>query len=722
MRSQSISLDNYRSHDTNNLKWLQLDPALQRVLDWIRLKARCRIAWLDRIWAAEKEKAGHKSISAAEIETILDDKDSPQAEAQWLDENDELATIHSDLRQLEQVMADDDESRLAQFFRIFAIEQEDGDLFQACLAFEIDPSLSRLYAYLQDHPGRGYVTEELVRRLFGYGRHRICYSESPLRLWDLVREREVIAGEPTLFAVDPLLCDWLMGSSTLDPLLVGKAMLRTPLKPLQDWPVKEAVNLIKRHVNNESGNRIRIALSGLPGGGRHTLAAVIASKLGMTLVAIDSDRIEAEMWQQTYLHAQRQAFLDRTALCWNGAFCLDRAWPRQIIPFPVQFVVLEPGQTVPVHPDMIDHRLEMVPLSIDERYKLWKRSIPESVAWTAPDFERLVGQHRVTVGEIAAVAAKRISTVTEAEACIRESARYRLGELAQLVECPFSWDDLVLPERIGETLHDFLFEAGDRTAFWEHEKARRLFPQGRGLMALFSGPSGTGKTMSTQVIAAELGLDLFRIDLAAVVSKYVGETSKNLERILSRAQHMDVVLLFDEADALLGKRTEIRDAHDRFANTDTNYLLQALEDYQGIAILSSNKKNNIDNAFIRRIRYVVEFQRPDASQRLILWKRLIGELVGEEILTSTGADNRAQLQNIKTVANTIELTGAQIKYAVLAAMFAARREREKLGMKHLLRGIDRELMKEGRVLTERERKRLNSYELTTPTSHKQAGP
>jgi SpoVK/Ycf46/Vps4 family AAA+-type ATPase len=209
------------------------------------------------------------------------------------------------------------------------------------------------------------------------------------------------------------------------------------------------------------------------------------------------------------------------------------------------------------------------------------------------------------------------------------------------------------------------------------------------------------------VIAAQLGLDLFRIDLAAIVSKYVGETSQNLERILSRAQHMDVVLLFDEADALLGKRTEIKDAHDRFANTDTNYLLQALEDYAGIAILSTNRKNNIDEAFIRRIRYVVEYPRPDTAQRLVLWQRLIDELA------ATRAPDEVKFQlppaDLKQLASTIELTGAQIKYAVLAAVFAARRDSARIGMKHLLRGIDRELMKEGRVLSQRERERFADH-------------
>ena len=705
----SIHLFKKTTHGQDRDKWSQLDPAIQRVLDRIRLKARCRIEWLRTLWTEERATIGHQTVCHAEVDLILADRDSPQAEAEWLDRNDRLAGVLTELRQLEQLIEEDDTSRPALLCRIFSIEHDDADLLQACLALRVDPSLARLYAYTQDHSARAYVTEDLVRRMFGYGFNSICHSESPLRLWNLVHEKEITPGEPSLYTIDPMICDWLTGKNSLDPLLVGKAIIRMPMQPLKNRPVEETLGVIKRHVSNEVSGRIRIILSGSPGSGRHTMAATVASRLGMTLLAVNSDSIDLEQWQETYLHAQRQAFLDRTALCWSGAVIQDRSWPKQIAPFPVQFVVLEPGQSLFVHSDLVDHRIEMPALTIEERHELWKHYIPESVTWAASDFERLVRQHQITVGEIAAVAAKRINTAAAAESSVRESARYRLGELAQRIECPFTVDDLVLPLRVSEILHDFLFEANDRVAFWENEQVRRLFPQGRSLMALFSGPSGTGKTMSAQVIATELGLDLFRIDLAAVVSKYVGETSKNLQQILSRAQHMDIVLLFDEADALLGKRTEIRDAHDRFANTDTNYLLQALEDYQGIAILSTNKKSNIDEAFIRRIRYVVEFPRPDAAQRLTLWKRLIKELVGGDILTRNDHNHRPLAQDIEPLASMIELTGAQIKYAVLAAMFAARRDCAQLGMKHLLRGIDRELMKEGRVLTERERQRVIAY-------------
>jgi SpoVK/Ycf46/Vps4 family AAA+-type ATPase len=202
--------------------------------------------------------------------------------------------------------------------------------------------------------------------------------------------------------------------------------------------------------------------------------------------------------------------------------------------------------------------------------------------------------------------------------------------------------------------------------------------------------------MAAQVLAAHLGLDLFRISLAAVVSKYVGETSQNLQRVLARAEHMDAVLLFDEADALFGKRTEIRDAHDRFANTDTNHLLQAIEAYRGVALLASNKKANIDGAFLRRIRYVLEFPKPDAQQRRALWQRLVRELCGDVRPSDLGLD---------VLAEAIELTGAQIKHAVLTAAFAARRDETPVTRAHILHGIERELLKEGRALTARERER-----------------
>jgi SpoVK/Ycf46/Vps4 family AAA+-type ATPase len=207
--------------------------------------------------------------------------------------------------------------------------------------------------------------------------------------------------------------------------------------------------------------------------------------------------------------------------------------------------------------------------------------------------------------------------------------------------------------------------------------------------------------MAAQVIAHELGLDLFRIDLATSISKYIGETAKHLRRIFQRAAEMNAVLLFDEADALFTKRTEVRDAHDRYANTDTNYLLQLIEDFSGIALLSSNKKQNMDTAFVRRIRYIFDFPRPSAAERTSLWRRIVGELAGE-------AAQKELDPSLEALAQVIDASGAQIKLAVLGALFLARQDGKPLAFDHLKRGVSRELAKEGRGITPAERERLGT--------------
>jgi SpoVK/Ycf46/Vps4 family AAA+-type ATPase len=319
---------------------------------------------------------------------------------------------------------------------------------------------------------------------------------------------------------------------------------------------------------------------------------------------------------------------------------------------------------------------------------LWTSMIPASSVWPQQALDDLAKRQHVTVGQIVSLGERATDSVKDAAGILRRSARHHLSSLAQLLECPFDWDDLVIPDWLKGNLEDFFFEAKERGMLWERPELRRLFPQGRGLIALLTGPPGVGKTMCAQIVAAKLGLDLFRINLALVVSKYVGETSRNMERILSRAARMNAVLLFDEADALFGKRTEIKDAHDRFANTDTDYLLQAIENYPGVAILASNRKDNIDSSFIRRLRYVLEFPRPDEEQRLLIWRRIVGELAGEDRL-------KALEDDLGRLAGGLELTGAQIKLSVLSALFASRREKATLGMRHLLHGVERELMKEG---------------------------
>jgi SpoVK/Ycf46/Vps4 family AAA+-type ATPase len=303
------------------------------------------------------------------------------------------------------------------------------------------------------------------------------------------------------------------------------------------------------------------------------------------------------------------------------------------------------------------------------------------------------------VGQLAALGERSPASGEEARELARTLTRPSLGELGTLLATPYDFSDLIVTAGVRSGLRDLCFEAGERSAMWASPAVRRLYARGGGLVALFCGPPGTGKTMAAQVIARELGLDLIRIDLASVVSKFIGETAKNLRRIFDAAADAHAILLFDEADALFTRRTDVRDAHDRHANTDTNYLLQLIEDYRGLALLASNQRQHIDPAFVRRIRYVFELARPERGERLALWRALVREV-------ASAGELELLAGSLEALAATIDLSGAQIKQALLTGLFAARREHTGLAMAHLIRGVERELEKEGRALTPGERERL----------------
>lgn len=656
-----------------------------RAIARLRLRARRRVAWL-------------QSLGGGEGTAPLDGADDPAAERVWRASDDQASAIGETLAALEAAPLVD-ESRLARLARVFSLDARELDYVEACLAVDLEPSFGRVLAWLSDHAGRLYPTESTVARIYEHGLARVLAPESPLLRWQIVRVEPIAAGEPEALFIDPLVRDWLIGQKRLDGLLVGIARLHAPRPALPRWPVEETAAWLQRILTVPgAAGRARVRVVGPPGSGRCTFAACAAERLGLPLLVVDADSVPDERWPAVFLAAHRQAFLDGCAIAWTAG-AAARRWPDVPSPFPVQFVAGEAGLALPPSADTADTAVDMPALEVAERAEIWRQLCPAAGEWAETELSALAAQHRLTPGEIAAAAGRGPASAAEAGAMVRESSRHRLGDLARWIECPFGWDDLVLAPPLRQALDDLVFEARDRATFWEQPAARRLFPQGRALFALFTGTPGTGKTMAAQVIAAALGLDLFRISLAAVVSKYVGETAKNLQAILARAEAMDAVLLFDEADALFARRTEIKDAHDRFANTDTNYLLQAIEAYRGIAILASNKKANIDAAFTRRLRWVLDFPRPGAGERRALWERLVGELAGPD---RAGA----MAGTLDALAATVEVTGAQIKLAVLSGLFAARQTGAALDMRHLMRGLERELGKEGRALSERDRTRL----------------
>jgi SpoVK/Ycf46/Vps4 family AAA+-type ATPase len=264
-----------------------------------------------------------------------------------------------------------------------------------------------------------------------------------------------------------------------------------------------------------------------------------------------------------------------------------------------------------------------------------------------------------------------------------------MEDLAQRIGVAASWEDFVLPDAQKEILHEIAAHVRQRSIVYDTWGFANKGTRGLGVTALFAGDSGTGKTMAAEVLAGELNLDLYRIDLSAVVSKYIGETEKNLRRVFDTAEGGGAILLFDEADALFGKRSEVKDSHDRHANIEVSYLLQRMDEYRGLAILTSNLKSALDTAFLRRIRFVVHFPFPDAMHRAQIWARVFPPETPTE-----GLDPQRLAQ--------LNIAGGNIRSIAIRAAFLAADAGEPVRMTHLLRAARSEYSKLEKRLTDGE--------------------
>ena len=337
-------------------------------------------------------------------------------------------------------------------------------------------------------------------------------------------------------------------------------------------------------------------------------------------------------------------------------------------------------------------RLEVPPIPPAEQREIWVGALGERGAGLNGAVAALVSHFDLGPKAIGAACAEAAGT-SDVElssalwsAC-RRSARPRLDDLAQRIEALAGWDDLVVPDAELDVLREIAVHVRGRGLVYEEWGFARKSARGLGISALFAGASGTGKTMAAEVLARELDLDLYRIDLSQVVSKYIGETEKNLRRVFDAAETGGVILLFDEADALFGKRSEVKDSHDRYANIEVSYLLQRMEAYRGLAILTTNQPDALDDAFLRRIRFVVRFPFPDHAERLQIWRRIFPS---EAPVAGLEEESLAGLS----------LAGGSIRNVAVSAAFLAADEREPIGMRHLARAAARECAKLERPLTE----------------------
>jgi hypothetical protein len=338
---------------------------------------------------------------------------------------------------------------------------------------------------------------------------------------------------------------------------------------------------------------------------------------------------------------------------------------------------------------------DVPPAPYGERLRAWREALGVGDGAGAAAVGRLAAQFELPPSRIRAACAAAVGNGGSSDAIERaweagrREARPRLESLAQRIESRAGWDDLVLPDAQLATLREVALQVEHRPRVYDAWGFAEKSDRGLGISALFAGPSGTGKTMAAEVLARDLRLDLYRIDLSQVVNKYIGETEKNLRRVFDAAEEGGAVLFFDEADSLFGKRSEVRDSHDRYANIEVSYLLQRMEAYRGLAILATNLKDALDPAFLRRIRFVVHFPFPDAAHRAEIWRRIF------PAGTPTAGLDVAALARLN-------VAGGSIRNIALNAAFLAAADGAPVEMRHLARSARGEYAKLEKALTEAE--------------------
>lgn len=576
--------------------------------------------------------------------------------------------------------------RLAQLADRFALEPLEADILGLLWIGAVYPGLRA--DLLAQATNSAHITVLLAADLFGHAPRPRLSSGSQLLLWRLVQEHELADGGAAL-TIDATILAWLDGVHELDRVLAGNARLLDHEPEISDWPTDAIAAKLRGGLRDGRRSRVRVQTSD-PVAARW-FASALGRRIGLPVLDVQPGTLVGGVEAAVRLH--RQAFLDGCVplISIEDAYL---ARPPAVAPYPLQ-IVHGPGPTMSDDADAIQIDVVLETPGPDERERLWRRLWPPSATWAEGSLADLALCHESDVADIAAVAATCPKDSQTAASSLRERLRGETAPLVRRIEPVFRWDDIVLPKQTRAQLEEIAFEARERVRLWEEPGAARLFPYGRGLVALFAGPPGTGKTMAAQVIAADLGLDLLAVDLSAVVSKWVGETAQHLQLLLSSRTSQRSILFFDEADSLYAKRVEeIRDAQDRFVNHDSSHLMTALESYPGIVILATNLKDNIDSAFLRRVRHIVDFPKADAASREAIWHKAVSVLFPKN-------QSKRLLRELDRVAR-IEASGSHIKNAALSAAFATRRTGKAPTVRLLGEMLVREAAKEGAGISPRD--------------------
>jgi hypothetical protein len=586
----------------------------------------------------------------------------------------------------------------------FGLSPFERGILLLCAGVELDSSFAPLCAAAQGDSRRAYATFGLALAALP-GAHWSALSPArPLRRWRLV---ELGAGDSVTLShlrIDERVLHYLAGVQHLDERLAG---LVRPVRTSDDLApshreLAERLAAIWRQ-SSAQAPLPAVQLCGDDAASQQAIAAAACARLGLDLhtmsaLALPLDPREldnlARLWE-------REAALD------NGALLLDcgemdtsdlsrEAAITKLIEG-VTGALIVAGRYRRASPRRPTVTLEVRKPTPAEQADLWRSSLGEFAPGLNGRVEALVSQFALSAQAIRSACAAAMvnggSSPDELGALLWETCRAqaspRLEGLAQHISPAATWEDLVLPESQQRLLRELAAHVRWRAKVYESWGFAAKSSRGLGISALFSGPSGTGKTMAAEVLANELALELYRIDLSAIVSKYIGETEKNLRRLFDAAEDGGAILLFDEADALFGKRSEVKDSHDRYANIEISYLLQRMEAYRGLAVLTTNMQSALDTAFLRRIRFVVPFPFPDAAQRAEIWRRVFPASAPTEGLDAVKLAR-------------LNVAGGNIRNIALYAAFLAAEQGEPVRMSHLARAARVEYAKLEKHLTDAE--------------------
>lgn len=446
-----------------------------------------------------------------------------------------------------------------------------------------------------------------------------------------------------------------------------------------------------------SGRSMAVSVAGKEGSGRSHLLMQCAALTGNPVLFVDikeysalSDKEKDETDKDIICALiMRQCYFCVTNVPENSAdTSLKRLCTNALRAASLIFLIGE--QLSAPDLDMTVYDIKLPELSDEQRYNLWReQGFDVDFLWEIADKFRFTPKQ---IKQAASSVSERIRLGGEQnerlfDECCGRLTENCMGDKAQLIESKFTLDDLVLPEEEKQLLREACAHVKYRHVVYNKWNFGSRLAYGRGLTVLFAGPPGTGKTMAATIVARELGLPAYRVDISQVMSKYIGETEKSLGEIFDIAQQSNAILFFDETDALFGKRSEIKDSHDKYANVETSFLLQKLESFDGVVLMSTNLLQNIDSAFMRRISYVINFPFPDEGRRLELWKKMFPP----EMPVDEGID-------FEYLARQFELSGAVIKNTVMSAAFLAAEEDAPVNMSHILRAVRKQLSKQGRLL------------------------